>query len=379
MDWKKGCWIISVMFFVLLLSACGPPQDGDGESASGGGNSSGESSSEEAGLDSMENGSGNNSDGESIDFGAHQPGIAYHSAASGISSVVSENIEESLTVTPYSGPNAWMPALNSGELDMGILSYADMEWAVNGENGYPKANKNVRMLVRGNDITTAGLTVREADDIQSISDLEGKRVAAEYSGNQIIQQILTAQLETAGLSWDDVETVPVTDVGSGVDALREERVDAVFTGTPTVSTFTEVDTTKDIDGLNWADVPPNEVDSFPEETVEQMASRVAGIHPVTFADGFLNEEKTLAAYPIGLAVNAEMSEDQVYNMVKALFENYEDLHSQFTWLESWNPEQMFDPEPPIPYHPGVVRYFEEEGLWTEEAAAHQEELLSSME
>ncbi|GAA0440274.1 TAXI family TRAP transporter solute-binding subunit [Lentibacillus halophilus] len=371
---RKKQFMILLFFipFILALVACGAGNTG--------GQSSGDSSDKkEAGLDSIKNDSNSNPDGDSINFGAHQPGIAYHSAASGISSVVSENIDGNLTVKPYSGPNAWMPALNSGELDMGILSYADMAWAKDGKNGYPKKNPNIRMLVRGNTIVTTGLTVRVEDDIQNVADLKGKRVASEYSGNQILQQITTAQLQASGLSWDDVEKVPVTDVDSGVEALRDGRVDAVFTGTPTVATFTEVDTTKDINGLNWAGVPPEDIDQYPEETVKKMESFVPGIQPATFKDGFLNKEKTLVSYPIGLAANADLSNEEAYTIVEVLWNNYEDLHAQFSWLETWAPEQMFDPEPPIPYHPGVVEFFEDEEIWTEKAEKHQEELLNEME
>lgn len=217
-----------------------------------------------------------------LSFGAHQSGSAYHSAASGIAKVASDKSELKLTVKPFSGPNAWMPLLNSGEIDLGILAYPDAGWAYAGENGFPEKNENIRTLVNGNDIVTSGLTVRVDSGIKEVSDLKGKRVASDYAGNQILPNILEAHLASAGLSWDDVIKVPVTDINTGVNALRENRVDAIFSGTPTVGIFTEMDTTTAIDALDWAEIPPENLDNFPEETIEEMTELVPGISPVAF-------------------------------------------------------------------------------------------------
>ncbi|MGJ9385281.1 TAXI family TRAP transporter solute-binding subunit [Salipaludibacillus sp. CF4.18] len=363
--------LFTVMLALLSLVACGEVP---------GGSDQGEETN--SGLESLENETATNdgnSNGNSLSLAAHQPGIAYHSAASGISSVVSSQSDTRLTVKPFSGPNAWIPLLNEGEIDIGILSFPDAGWAFNGENGYPEKNENLRMLVNGNNIVTSGLTVKADSDIKEVADLKGKRVASDYSGNQIIPRILEAQLLSVGLSWEDVERVPVTEVDSGINALRENRADAAFTGTPTVAAFTEMDTTSDIDGLNWGGVSPKDIEEFPTETVKEMAELVPGIQPVTFENGFLNSEKTLVSYPIILAASSHVSGEDTYELVKTLWNNYEELHSQFAWLETWEPETMFNEDPPVPYHPGAVEFFKEEGVWTDEAEENQQELLNQVD
>ncbi|SDJ08173.1 TAXI family TRAP transporter solute-binding subunit [Alteribacillus bidgolensis] len=355
---------------VLIVTSCGVKQIGV-EQTEQPNNSS---------IDNLKEASASKSgDPNSLNMGAHQPGIAYHSAASGIASVVSEYSNTKLTVKPFSGPNAWMPLLNNGEIDLGILSYPDAGWALKGENGYPEKNSNLRILMNGNNIVTSGLTVRTGSGIKEVEDLEGKRVASDYSGNQILSNILKAQLASAGLTVDDVEKVPVTDVGSGLNALREKRVDAVFTGTPTVAAFTEMDTTTDIDALNWAGVSPDEIEHFPQDIVDEMNEFVPGVQPETFDGGILNSKKTLVSYPIVLGASAQLSEDAAYEVVKTLWNNYESLHSQFSWLETWEPEQMFNEDPPAPYHPGAVKFFKEQEVWTDKVEQRQKELLEKVE
>ncbi|UOQ94750.1 TAXI family TRAP transporter solute-binding subunit [Halobacillus shinanisalinarum] len=333
-----------------------------------------------AGCGSKEAHSGSKSDSVDhlISIGAHQPGIAYHSTASGIATVVTSHSDLKMTVKPFSGSNAWMPLLNSGEIDFGILSYPDAKWALKGINGYPEKSKNVRLLVRGNNIVISGFTVRANSGIEKVKDLKGKRVAANYSGNQIIPRVLEAHIASAGLTWDDVQMVPVTGVGAGVNALRENRVDAAFTGTPTVSTFLEADTAIDIDGLNWGGVSPENIDEFPKDVTREMQSLVPNIKPTVFNNGFLNEKTILAQYPIALIGSSKVSEETAYRLTKVLWGHYKKLHSQFTWLQTWTPEQMFDPNPSVPYHPGAIKFFKEQGLWTEEAEQKQGELLKSI-
>lgn len=54
-----------------------------------------------------------------------------------------------------------------------------------------------------------GMFVREDSDMQTVADLRGKRLAWEYTRQQIIQTVLNGVLANAGLGPDDVEHVLV--------------------------------------------------------------------------------------------------------------------------------------------------------------------------
>ena len=74
----------------------------------------------------------------------------------------------------------------------------------------------------------------------------------------------------------------------------------------------------------------------------------------------------------GLNVNV------VYEITKAVWENYKELapvHSRF--LRDWKPENMANPNyASIPFHPGVIKWFKEKGVWAPEMEQLQQKLLA---
>lgn len=341
----NGSLLLIVFLSMLLLSGCGK----DTQSSS------------------------NTQPNWNIGIGTHQPGVAYHSAGAGLAGVVSSNSKVQMSVVPFTGFKAWMPLLNKGELEIGLIPVAGARFALMGEDGYEK-NKNIRSLVFGNDIVTAGFTVRADSGIKSISDLKGKRVASGYSGDSSAL-VLEIQLKSVGLTWDDVQKVPVADTNTGLAALREKRVDAAFTGLPTVAGFLEVHQAVGLRALNLADTPANEINNISKEFKNQMQSIYPGTEPVVYKGGFVEEDTILIKYPLVLIASAKLSDEVAYEVTKTLFENYEKLKPTFVWFQTWEPKRMFNNNPSVPYHEGAVKYFKEQGLWNNEIEQRQQELL----
>lgn len=99
-------------------------------------------------------------------------------------------------------------------------------------------------------------------------------------------------------------------------------------------------------------------------------------------DAFLAEDKTFfldtfgepdfgrpdlkgIAFYQGMAINRNLSEDLVYAMTKTLYENWDEVLLSAPW---WNGpgEANLESAPAIttvPYHPGAVRYYQEQGVW----------------
>ncbi len=69
------------------------------------------------------------------------------------------------------------------------------------------------------------VTRKDADDINSIEDLEGRAVSYT-SPRSVSQMILIMSLDSAGMSIDDVDDKSLGGVGAGLTALQEGAVDA---------------------------------------------------------------------------------------------------------------------------------------------------------
>jgi uncharacterized protein len=315
--------------------------------------------------------------GENVSIASHPQGSVYNSVATGVASVISTNGEVKAAVTPYAGPNAWIPLLNQGDVELGVASTPDVAWAFRGESTYERS-PNVRMLVRGNPMFTAGYTVREDSDIKKTADLKGRRATSDYAGNQIIVNILEAQLQGVGLDWDDIKKVPVPSSVAGMEAIQSGNVDAVFAGSITSPSIVEVNNAIGVRVLNFADVTVEQVknNNIPENITKTLSELVPSTTLAVRTEGILDGVETVVTqYPTVLAINSEMSDDVAYDIVKTLFENYEKLHPIHEALKLWNPDQMFDPNPTVPYHPGAIKYFREIGVWTDEVQKIQDELL----
>ena len=366
---KKNHLIAIIMstFIAFTLAACG-------QSSSTTNEVNGEEGQEVA------NHSGNKK--ENLIIGTHPSGSAYNSTGSGVASVVTQFSPLQVTVQPYEGPNAWMPLLNNGEIDLGIISSPDLFWGIRGEHGHPEANSNVRALVVGNYPPTNGIVVREDSDILTTADLKGKKVAAGYAGNQLTQLLVEYHLNSVGLTWEDVEPVPVTSTPGGLEALQDGRVDAALGLSPVSATTLEVDAA--VNGLrvlNLADIEPENFEDFPEDVAKKIEEGIPGTKLAVYEDiGILEGESALIyEYPIMLATTTHLHEENVYEILTALWENYEELHPLYAWLEDWRPTTMFQEKPPVPYHPGAIQFFKDQGLWTEDAEKHHQELLDVLQ
>ncbi|MCL7748535.1 TAXI family TRAP transporter solute-binding subunit [Halalkalibacter alkaliphilus] len=318
-------------------------------------------------------------DNSNLSVATNPSGLFFNSVGSAIASVVSDGSSVNMTVRPYVGATQWLPLLNENQVNFGVSEEPNVYWAVNGEGMFNEAYQNVRSIASVGRLNMSGYTVRKDSGIEKLSDLKGKRIAAGYNGEWIIQYLLEAQLASVGLTSDDVTLVTIADNNAGMDALREGRVDAVFTGNPSQGAFLEMDNAIGIKALNYADVTPGELDQKKDELVKQMQEFVPSLEPVVVNGGIIKEDTVIYRFGVTLVSSTHVSEEAVYDITKTLWEQHAELTKIFGWFEGLTPEDMFNPVPSAPYHDGAIKYFKEEGIWTDEAEQHHQKLINSFE
>ena len=60
--------------------------------------------------------------------------------------------------------------------------------------------------------------------------------------------------------------------------------------------------------------------------------------------------------------SADVSEDLVYSVTKAVFENLDDFREQHPAFANLDPKKMIVDGLSAPLHPGAVKYYKEKGL-----------------
>ena len=63
-----------------------------------------------------------------------------------------------------------------------------------------------------------------------------------------------------------------------------------------------------------------------------------------------------------VVTSADVSEDVVYAVVKAVFDNLDDFRKQHPAFANLDPKKMIKDGISAPLHPGAVKYYKEKGL-----------------
>ncbi len=312
-------------------------------------------------------------------IGTHNTGTLFYLIGSGIASIVSDHTPMRAVVQPYSGPSAWMPDLDSGAISFGVISYVEAAWTYLASSDVPTTPK-IRMVMKGNTNENLAWVTAQDSGINSISDLKGKAVAGGYGGTLFSRELLTAGLASVGLTWDDVKVVPVADVTTGLSLLQDGQAVACHGGTATSANTVETHQVVPLKVLPFGNLSPADVEKgISAEMQKIMDQYVPGTTLVVKQpEGIVEEPTVVCSYPLMLCSSTNISDDVVYNTIKACYDYNDDLVVIDKWLKQWTKDNMLDENFKIPYHNGAIRFYKEIGLWTDELQKKQDELLAVM-
>lgn len=310
-------------------------------------------------------------------IGTHNTGTLFYLIGSGIASVATQYTPMRFLVQPYSGPSAWMPDLHSGAISFGIISYVEGAWTYQEKEGVPGSTK-IRMLMKGNLMENLAWVTRQDSGINSIADLRGKRVAGGYGGTLFSQALVTTGLASFGMTWNDVTVVPVADVSTGLELLRNGQVVAAHGGTATSANTVETHQVTPLKVLPFKAYKPADVrKGVTAGDTQLLLELVPGTSlAVGRAAGILKEETVVYSYPLMLASSINISNEVVYQTLKACYDFNDELVKVDNWLQQWTRENMLDENFVVPYHDGAIRFYKELGLWTDALQKKQNELLA---
>lgn len=279
-------------------------------------------------------------------------GGVYYPIGGGFAEMINNHIEGASATAEVTGASVEnMGLIMRGDADLALALADTVYQAYNGTGDFEgRQIENTRALasVYPNAVQ---LVVLADSDIQSLQDLEGKRVSvgAPGSGTELNARAL---LEANGISYDDFRPQRLN-FNETADAIRDGDIDAGFwsVGPPTSSI------------LNLAATRSIRLIGFSEEEIENARE----VEP-TFAayelragmyDG-MDEAVQTISIPNVLVVNADMDEELAYELTKLLFENTDELIAVHPAANDTTVEFSID-STPVPFHDGALRYYEEVG------------------
>ena len=296
-------------------------------------------------------------------IGTNPAGTGAHSLGSGLAAVASNATPVSVRVQPFNGPNAWMPLLQGGEIEFGIMNILDAKMAQTGTGNYKKPNPEVRVVSGGVFPFTVGWFVRDKSDIKEAKDLKGKRMAWDYGGHAITQTLQMIFLEGAGVKPADLVQVRVSNINDGARGVVEGKIDVAETGIG-IGLVEEVNAADPVRFLSLPNTDKTKAVLAKSGVSLVKSDPVTGIKGDTYVIG----------YPLHLVSSTKVSERAVYTLVKSWWENLGELQTKHPLFKKWTKEMQAITNFTVPYHPGAIKFYKEVGVWTAVHEAHTKEI-----
>jgi TRAP transporter TAXI family solute receptor len=196
----------------------------------------------------------------------------------------------------------------------------------------------------------------EGTGIHTMKDLKGKRVSTGSPGSAT-EVMAFRIIEAAGLDKDKDMKRERLGVAESVNAIKDRKIDAFFWvgGLPTAA-VTDLAATPGIkiQMIDHADVVPAMNKKYGNLYVEDVI-------PKSTYSGMTADNHQATVWNI-LVAHEKMSDQEAYNIVKAIFEKRDDLITVHKEAANIKLENQKAAASPIPFHPGAIKYFKEKGL-----------------
>jgi len=285
-----------------------------------------------------------------ISIGTGSMGGSYYPVGACMAKIINENVEGvNASVQSTGGTVANLQLMKSGEAQMATvdLNAHDAYW------GTGKYSEEKMPWIRA--LTPLypeyiHLMVAKDSDIKSVFDLKGKKISvgAVASGTEVSSKQLLAAL---GMTFDDIKPRRLG-VGETAQAFKDRQIDAaIMAGGLGMSGVIEVTS---LGLIKFIPMPDEILTKLKAEYPYWMSLVIpAGYYP-----GQTEEIKQYGDWNFTI-IHEDVPEDIVYNIVKALFENREELILTKEKMSNMKIENISNMS--IPLHPGAKRYYIEKG------------------
>lgn len=272
------------------------------------------------------------------------------------------------TTEKSAGSTANLAALNSGEIDLGIIQ-ADSQHDAFHDHETNQSQKNLRTLLS---LHTEQFTVvaRAGSNIHTFDDLKGKRISVGRFGSGH-RKTLDALMDIKGWNAADFTAIHELPFDQQSSALCNSQIDAyvLAVGHPTLI-VKETSNSCTTRILNMSDT---DVDRLIKES--EFYSKA--IIPGGLYKGN-NEDISTIGITTSLVASAKTEPKVVYQVVKSIFTNIGAIRKMHPAFKTMTTNTLLNIDASVPMHIGAVQFFEEQGFdvdsqaFVEEAAIAQQ-------
>ncbi len=336
---KAKVFLFVLSLFALLLSACGAPATGAPASTETTCPSEGRSATSASELV----------------IGTGGKGGVFYPYGEGLAKILSANMTGvTATFLETGGSVDNMKFIQSCKIQIGFSTVDSAFDAIQGQGAYVESGKVPACALAVLYTSFVHVIASEASGINSVAEMKGKVVSVGDSGSST-EGAAERILEAAGLNPQNDITRQNLSIANAASGLTEGKIDAFFWigGLPT----------KAVSDMLSSGLKVKFIDA--SQYVQPMAARYGPVYRAfTLPKDIYGTQTDVPGIGIGniLFVNANMPEDQAYQILKTIFEHLDDVHALHPQAASLTLNDAVVGSS-IPFHPGAIRFYQEQGVW----------------
>ncbi|KIN65837.1 TRAP transporter solute receptor, TAXI family protein [Sulfitobacter noctilucae] len=260
------------------------------------------------------------------------------------------------TAPSTGGSIANINAIKAGDMDMGV---AQSDWqfhAYNGSSQFEGDKFDKLRAVFSVHGEPFNVIARKDSGIKSLDDLKGKRVniGNPGSGQRATMEVV---MDAKGWTLDDFALASELKPAEQAAALGDNKVDAIIytVGHPNGS-IQEAVSTIDAELVN---VGGPEIEKLIADNPYYAAASIPG-------GMYKGTDETVNTFGVKatFVTSADVDEDTIYQVVKAVFDNFDRFKRLHPAFENLTEEEMISGGLSAPLHAGAAKYYKERG-WME--------------
>lgn len=283
-------------------------------------------------------------------------GGVYDVLGGGLANVINKNAEK-VRLNPSNPPSiSVVPGeLNSGRAVLGIAQIDQVYRAIEGTGEYKQPHPKVKVVMGLYDNVMSQVVLKDSP-ITNIKEATGLKIGVPSATTK---SLVAKVYETAGVPEDKIKWVYLS-YSEIASALKDGNIDiGTFTGYPKNGTVEALASTKGIRFLNVdKDVQAKWNEQAPLNAFRKIPG---GTYPG------VQEDATFYAIFANLLTSSDVSEDHVYRIMKAIYENHDAVAAAHPAgrqvvpqkTEEYIKEGVLKPDV---LHPGAKKYLREKGV-----------------
>ena len=291
--------------------------------------------------------------GSTMTMGTGSPTGTYYAYGGIVGQYITNNAGINVNAVSTGGSKDNIQGIDVGDYQLGTVQSDVMHYAWNGTRSFEEDGKISSFSTVAGLYAEAVQLVTVNPDIKSVADLKDKKVSIGAPGSGVYFNAMDV-LAAAGLTEKDIKP-QYQNFDESADALKDGKIDAAFivAGAPTPA-ITELSMTN-----SNVRIVPIDGDIAQKLMQDNTFYSVYKIPAETYKNQ--TEEITTVTVKATLIVSAQASEDDIYNLTAAIFNNMDAIakeHAKGAELSLANATEGLT----VPFHSGAAKYFKEKGI-----------------